>query len=111
MLYFVFSTATTINYFKVVHRFFLKTTEDWILAQQNYWKQAGLELCQAQVWLGVEVKLGLRLAKKMFERSFLIEALDVGETVPFLVLMILHPVVKTCFGLIGKGLRYYLDGR
>ena len=70
-----------------------------------------LELCQAQVWLGVEVKLGLRLAKKMFERSFLIEALDVGETVPFLVLMILHPVVKTCFGLIGKGLRYYLDGR
>ena len=71
----------------------------------------GLELCQAQVWLGVEVKLGLRLAKKMFERSFLIEALDVGETVPFLVLMILHPVVKTCFGLIGKGLRYYLDGR
>ena len=28
-----------------------------------------------------------------------------------LVLMILHPVVKTCFGLIGKGLRYYLDGR
>ena len=47
----------------------------------------------------------------MFERSFLIEALDVGETVSFLVLMILHPVVKTCFGLIGKGLRYYLDGR
>ncbi len=42
-----------------------------------YYNKLGLELCQAQVWLGVEVKLGLRLAKKMFERSFLIEALDV----------------------------------